>query len=111
MFSKDNEIIKYMLDKNYDFKKNLFLNKPIHLICLHQDEEMIKYIINKGVSLNDENIDSFKPIDIICSKINKGNISEDILYFLVDKGAEYEHLDKKFKDMILSYYREKIKGY
>ena len=112
IFFKNNEISKYILDKCYDLEESdVNLNKPIHYICENQDEEIIKYIINKKVSLNDMNLNYIKPIDIICERIDLGEISEDILYFLIDNGATYEHLDKKYKHMISNYYKSKIKSY
>jgi len=70
-YCKDSTILKHLFDNSitlecvYNDEWRPHNCKPIHYICEYSTEEMIKYIIDKGVDLECENIYKHKPLDIL----------------------------------------------
>ena len=62
-------------------------NNGLHYACLSNDIEMVKYLISKGVDLDESNKNGIKPIHIACQKKNI-----DIVKYLLSE------IEKQFLD-------------
>lgn len=71
------EIVDLMKDKKY--LNVIFSNKfkPIHVVCIHQMHETIKYLIELGADYNEE-CDTWNPFHLVC----KHQPFETIQYFV-----------------------------
>lgn len=104
---KSLDLIKYLVE-NYPYileytGKDKLKNKPIHMICQYQDEECVKYIINKANDLEYENKGGWSPfLLILCNQNN--NCIKLILEKNVNKNYKPQ-LFKNINEKIISKYQ------
>ncbi len=86
---KDN-IIKYVLDNCIDIECSDIISGmyPIHIICRYGSEDIIKYIVEKGVNLNRFTTYKYSPMYYICRQHNY-----DMVKYFVNKSVNLNALD------------------
>nr|QBK89302.1 MAG: ankyrin repeat protein [Mimivirus LCMiAC02] len=86
---KDN-VIRYVLDNCIDIECQDTISGmyPIHIICRYGSENIIKYIVEKGVNLNCFTTYNYSPMYYICRLRNY-----DMIKYFVDKGINLNAVD------------------
>jgi ankyrin repeat protein len=99
-YNNDN-ITKYIIDNIIDLEHESddgLKLKTIHYICANSTPKMIKYIIDKGVNLECEDVNKMRPIHYICLRRSKlitcrrptQSPGLDMTKYIIDKGVNLE---------------------
>ena len=77
---------------------NFNRNTLLHYACLTDNLPLVKYLIEKGISINSENKCNETPLFVACKK-NKKRIIE----YLIDKGADAMKKNKRLFIFIFTF--------
>ena len=89
----ESNILKHIIDNTIDLEYEDECNewRPIHYICIYSIPEIIKYMIDKGVNLDCQMGEGWKPLDILQGRFKRNKLIDNkseffkIIEYIINK--------------------------
>ena len=91
------DVVKYLADLGADLEAHIFSNTLLMLAVESQNKEMVSYLVEKGLDVNDVNYDGFSAT-ALAAKV--GNF--EIIKYLIENGADVNEMNNNGNSLLTS---------